>query len=418
MALDRFRGWWILAVTCGIVMLSNGLTLGGITVFDRELLSALGVGRAELKFRDLVQMLTAAAAAPFLGALADRFGVRPLMALGLALLAVGFAAYPWVSSVHQLYAVHVILGLGLSSTGLVLCVSVVARWFETRKGIALGLVLAGGSLGNALLPLLNTMLNQQLGWQRAFLVIAALPLALVPLVIWVVRERPADIGQQPHGTRHLGATARDASSAPVPGHQEGPRFAAAVRTREFACLGVIAFCTFSALVGITTHLFLYLKDRGLADAVAASGLTALFLMGLTGKLLAGVMADRLGLKLTLIGYVVCMMGGVGGMWVADSGTPWLSIGMLGLGWGGLYTLQQLAAAEFFKGPSLGRIVGSLVLIDSTGAALGPWVIGLLYDRTGSYDLSLQLILGLLAVAFLATVLLRSVRLPAVSAATS
>ena len=413
MANDRFRGWWIVAVTCAIVLLSNGLTLGGITVFDRDLMSALGVGRAELKFRDLVQMLTAAVAAPFLGALADRFGVRPLMVLGLAALSVGFASYPWVNTVQQVYALHVILGLGLSSTGLVLCVSVVARWFETHKGIALGLVLAGGSLGNALLPLLNTMLNQQLGWQRAFMVIAALPLALVPLVIWLVRERPEDVNQRPYGAMPQLISARIAAAASVRTLKEGPRFAAAVRTREFACLGVIAFCTFSALVGVTTHLFLYLRDRGLTDTVAASGLTVLFLMGLIGKLLAGAMADRLGLKPTLIGYIVFMTSGAGGLLASGAGTPWIAIGALGLGWGGIYTLQQMAAAEVFNGPALGRIVGFLVLIDSIGAALGPWVIGIVYDRTGSYDLALQLIMVLLAVALIATLLLRRAPSPAV-----
>jgi MFS family permease len=409
MTSDRSRGWWILAITCAIVLLSNGLTLGGITVFDRELLAALGVGRGELKLRDLVQMLTAAAAAPFLGALADRYGVRPLMAFGLLALAAGFAAYPWVSSVQQVYALHVVLGLGLSSTGLVLCVTVVARWFERRKGIALGLVLAGGSLGNATLPLLNSWLNGQFGWQRAFLVIAALPLMLVPAVIWVVRERPEVRSGSVSGMVASGA-------APAPQAVAGPEFGDAVRTREFVCLALIAFCTFSSLVGITTHLFLHLKDRGLPDTRAASGLTVLFLMGLVGKLLAGVMADRLGLKQTLLGYLVLMTGGVGALLAASSGAPWIAIGILGLGWGGIYTLQQMAAAEFFNGPALGRIVGSLVLADSTGAALGPWGIGLLYDRTGSYDFAFQMILGVLAVALLATVLLRKVPAPAARAA--
>jgi cyanate permease len=245
------------------------------------------------------------------------------------------------------------------------------------------------------------------------MVIAALPLALVPLVIWLVRERPEDVNQRPYGAMPQLISARIAAAASVRTLKEGPRFAAAVRTREFACLGVIAFCTFSALVGVTTHLFLYLRDRGLTDTVAASGLTVLFLMGLIGKLLAGAMADRLGLKPTLIGYIVFMTSGAGGLLAAGAGTPWIAIGALGLGWGGIYTLQQMAAAEVFNGPALGRIVGFLVLIDSIGAALGPWVIGIVYDRTGSYDLALQLIMVLLAVALIATLLLRRAPSPAV-----
>jgi fucose permease len=80
--------------------------------------------------------------------------------------------------------------------------------------------------------------------------------------------------------------------------------------------------------------------------------------------------------------------------------------VVGFGWGGIYTMQQLASAQLFSGPALGRIVGVLVLVDCVGAALGPWGLGALYDRYGSYDLAFAVLVALLALAWVAALLLR------------
>ena len=418
MQSGAFRGWWVLAITCLVVALTNGMPVGGITVFDASLLEALGASRAELKFRDLVQMLTAAAAAPLLGLLADRVGVRPLMIAGLLLMAAGFALYSGVDSLTDIYLLHVVIGLGLSCTGLVLAVSVVARWFEARRGLALGIVLAGASVGNGLLPLLNAQLNAALGWRDAFLALGVLPLLVVPLVLWRVAERPSALGQRPLGSTAAPAAAAgdaaaeaagaaaDAAAATAADPAGNAAFRQALRSRDFLLLALIAFCTFLSLVGLTAHLFLILRDQGLPDTTAAAGLTLLFATGLAGKLLAGVAADRWGLRPAFLACLGTMLLGSLLLALAAGGGPWLAIGIVGFGWGGIYTMQQLASAQLFSGPALGRIVGVLVLVDCIGAALGPWGMGALYDRNGSYDLAFLALVALLGLAWVAALFLR------------
>lgn len=402
------RRWWMLLVVCLALMLSNGMTLAGLTVFDPELLGSLGVGRADLKVRDLIQMLVAAAAAPLLGWLADRHGVRPLLVGGMALLGLGFLAYAHIGSLQQVYLVHVALGLALSACGLVLCVSVVSRWFTADRGLALGLVLAGGSLGNALLPQLNATLKTALGWRPALEALGWLPLALIPLVLWLVAERPPGTAPAP-APRPMPSSDRSSSGSDAAA--TGPSFLSALASRDFALLGLIAFCTFLSLVGITAHLFLFLKDGGLDERSAASGLTLLFGAGLLGKLGAGWTADRLGLRPVLLGCLATMCLGAALLLAVGVTGPWPAIGVLGLGWGGIYTLQQLAASQVFDGPALGRIVGALVLIDSTGAALGPWAIGRMFDAQGHYRGAFAAVLALLLVAWAAALALRLRRAP-------
>lgn len=397
-------GLSVLAVACLVVMLSNGMTLAGLTVFDRDLLAHLGAGRAELKLRDAIQMLSAALAAPFVGWVADRVGVRPLMMLGLLALTAGFSLYPRVSSLTEVYALHALLGVGLAAAGLVLAVSVVAGWFVRGRGLAIGALLAGGSLGNGLLPLLNTALDARFGWQRAMSLIALVPLFLVPAV-WAVTRRPPP------------PAAADASPPSMPDDADratGLRddlagwrtLRASLGTRAFACLAVVAFCTFSSLVGVTAHTFLILTDRGFEPRQAAAGLTVLFAAGLAGKLAAGAASDRLGVRRTLLGCLAVMLLGAALLATAVDRLPWLTLAVLGLGWGGIYTQQQLAATALFAAPLLGRVVGLLVFVDSVGAALGPWALGRIFDSTGSYQPAFLAIFAALLVALAAAVALR------------
>jgi MFS family permease len=169
---------------------------------------------------------------------------------------------------------------------------------------------------------------------------------------------------------------------------------------------VLAFTTFAALVGLTAHTFLILKDQGFPDAHAALGLSVLFLSGLVGKLLAGVLSDRFGVKRALLGQLLTMLLGAVLLATIVGKLPWLTLAVLGFGWGGIYTLQQVSAAALFSGPALGRIVGTLVLVDSVGAALGPFLLGAVFDAYGTYQPAYRVILGALALGLVAASLLR------------
>lgn len=392
--------WWTLAVTCLVSLLSNGLTLAGITVFDESLLAELSISRAELKFRDLVQMCTAAGAAPLLGFLADRWGVRPLMLFGLMLLSAGFFGYAKIDSITQVYYLHVLLGLGLSSTGIILCVSVVSRWFLARRGLALGLVLGGASVGNGILPLLNSALNDAFGWRGALFILAFLPIIAASLVLLLVKERPSKSDRAADGGE------QSETKLPKEAGAYRTSYWKVFRDRNFLLLALIAFCTFLSLVGITAHMFLYFRGLSFSVTHAASALTLLYAMAISGKLAAGVMADRWGVKFAFTAYLAVMTLGA---WLLASPVyvlPWIAVAVLGLGWGGTYTLQQLTATALFSGPSLGKIVGLLVLVDSLGAALGPWGIGYAYDRFDSYRAPFAMLVLLIGCSFVASLFLR------------
>ena len=194
---------WVIAIAAGFILLiGNGMTLGGLNVFDKPLLAALnesaggGVTLAGLKTRDAITLIFGGLMSPIAGAAADRFGVRPLMVVGALFLAAGFFLYSTVDSLSQIYWIHLMFAAGLASCGLVVVVILISRWFIKDRGLAMGIAIAGTSLGNGTMPPVNAALIGEFGWRATFAWTSLLPLLLLPVIFFVIRERPTDLGPQ------------------------------------------------------------------------------------------------------------------------------------------------------------------------------------------------------------------------------
>lgn len=405
--LSNVRGsnyGWIIAISAGVLLLvTNGMTLGGLSVYDEALLTTLQEGtgqasmRGDLNLRALITFWVSGALAPIAGAIADRIGVRPLMLLGLVLLAGGYFAYGSVTTLGQIYGIHVAFALALACCGLVVNVMLVSRWFVRNRGFAIGIALAGTSLGNAILAPTNAVLIQRFGWNDAFQWSALLPLLMIPLVLWVVREKPdGAAGAAPAG-----------AISPVTDQLPGMSYGDALKTANFWILALIAMCTFYSILGMSSHVYLHMRGEGFDAQVAALGQTMMFTTGLGGKVGSGLLADRFGRKPIFVGTLGFMCAGA---WlVPNTGEDgiWLALLLFGLGWGGLYTLLQLLAADFFGVRHLGKILGTITVLDTFGGGLGPFVTGVLYDRNGSYTIPFTIIAGLVTVALLLSLIYRT-----------
>jgi MFS family permease len=395
---SRLYYGWIIAVASGVILLvTNGMTLGGLNVFDKPLLEALGqaagapVSLAALKSRDAITLAVGGLMAPLAGAAADRFGVRPLMLVGAVLLSAGYFLYSRVDSLSEIYAIHFLFASTLATCGLVVNVILVSRWFVRDRGLALGIALAGTSLGNGTLPPLNAALMGEVGWRAAFAWTSLLPLLLIPVILFIVRERPADrMAQQPPADARGNAPAAPASL----------EFRTALRTRNFWVLALIAMFTFFSIIGTQAHLNLYMLGRGFSQMDAGFSYTVLFYLGLVGKILSGFLADRFGRKRVFVTTLAVMTAGAITLASPAANVLWGGLVLFGLGWGGLYTLLQLLAADYFGPRHLGKILGAITVLDTFGGGLGPPLIGAIRDSAGSYAPAFFLVAGLVTVALL------------------
>lgn len=138
--------------------------------------------------------------APFAAALMERFGVRGVTAGALTLVAVGSGLTVFMTASWQLVLCWgVLIGLGTGSMAMVFAATVVGRWFVRHRGMVLGVLTAGGATGQLVFLPLLAWLTERYGWRSASLVVALAALAVVPLVLLLMRERPADVGLLPYG---------------------------------------------------------------------------------------------------------------------------------------------------------------------------------------------------------------------------
>jgi len=401
----RFYGWWGIVLPAFLVIwITNALTLAGINVFDRHILEALEISRGTLKFGDTIQLLASAALAPFGGWIADRYGVRPAMIGGTLILSLALFLFSGVESVSDVYLLRLAMGASLAGAGLVICVTIVSRWFVSQRGLALGLMLSGTSLGNAVIPQLNTWIIGELGWRAAFGVICLIPLALLPVILFVIKEWPDRIGLEP-----LGAAAARAARG---GGDGGYEFTAALRTANFWLIGIAAFCTFYSILGLAGNLFLHMQDLGYEDRAAAQAFFPLFVMGLVGKIGAGALSEWLPRKGVFALCLALMLCGAVMLATLEPGLVWPALWLFGLGWGGNYTMLQALVADVFGARSLGRILGAITVLDATGGAIGPWVTGMTFDASGSYQQGFAIMAVLIGIAFVASMLVRPPARPA------
>jgi len=371
-------GWRLVLAAFMLLWVTNGLALAGLTIFDPTLLALLEISRGELKLRDLITFLMAGLAGPLAGIAVARFGPRRVVLAGLLLLSVALLGYTSLASLWQLYALHAVIGIGLAAAGLVPNVAAISSRFSASRGLALGIALAGTSLGGIAFPQLNSVLLQALGWRPAFAVLAALTVLLM-LAALRIPDRPL-------------ATASRTSRPLLTGS------AALFSQPRFWALCIVAFASFYSVTSVATHLALYASDRGWSIQVAANLLTLLFASTLLAKVAAGWLGDRFGPVHTLPLMVAGMLAGSLLLNLATPQAAMIALVLFGLGWGGVYTLLQAVAASLFPAGVLSRALGWIVLFDAVGGGLGPWVTGLQFDASGSYGGAMITLTVLLAVA--------------------
>ncbi len=395
------KSWlpWVMAATGMLVLfVSNGLTATALSVYDESLLNEFHWSRGELKFRDLITFWLVACIAPFAGAFIDRLGPRRMLTIGCILLSIGYLLYSRLDSLGMLYAIHVILALGLLGASTMTCVILISNWFYAKRGLAIGIALVGTSLGSMLLSPVNVALIEHFGWRQAFMIEAAIPVVLMVFILAVVRNSPRDVGAVAYGLDQ--SVGRDL-------RLEGLTLREATRTRTFWAIGLSGMMIYYSILALYNHLFLHMRGLGYEPMKAGFALFFLGLMGLTGKLVNGALADRIDRHKVFRVCQVIMLVGVALLATMRKDLVLVAVCIIGLGWGGLFTLYNMLAVNNFGLRAAGKIGGVISLMESLGGGLGIWLTGVLYDRTDSYQQAFLLILGLVVAGLLVGTQIRS-----------
>lgn len=403
-----FYGWLIVVVATLAMLVTNGLAVGGLPVFFKPLLTDLGItDRSVIGTATAVTFLISGGLSPVVGNLIGRLNLRVLMTIGCIFLGLGLFIYSRANGPKQIFVAHMLMGLALSFAALIPNTVLVSNWFRRQRGLAMGIVITGTSLGAMLIPQLAAPLIQKYGWRTAMLAVSSLIwFILIPAIWLVVRVHPREKGLGPDGEppdKAVEGAILNAAPAQLPGLTLGE----AVRTPMFYVFSICAATLFYSILAVVQQLNLYLQSPrvGMTLAAAANIQSTMGAASILGKLGFGWLSDRfpkVWVNMVCCG-VLCLAGGLLLSLTAASAFPFAMA--FGFGYGGAFVLVQLMVAECFGLRQLGRILGVILIVETIGGALGNYLTGQLAQAAGDYSAGFTAVFGAAVIAFVASILL-------------
>ncbi len=389
-----FLGWRMIALGFLASNLAIGLTFGTFGVLIKPVAAELGASRGMASFGIALILLLMGVAGPALGVAFRRFRIRSVMITGAALMVCGFMLAARAQSFSLFLLGYSILGgAGCAMLGIIPASTLMANWFVARRGMALGLI--NVPLLVAAAPPVAAWLVESHDWRFALTAQAAVIVLLLPL-LWLVTDRPEDVGQAPLGAS-AGACAHGSETV-------GTGYGHLLRDRFFWGILISAGLITTGGIVIVSHLVPFATDSGIAPTKAAALLSVNGTASMVGALLCGVIADRIGARLTvgLIGAVLAVL------WSLLLTFPHYEVIvalLVGIGpcSGGLQPAFTAMLANTFGREGFAPALGLATLLMLPFTFFAAPMAGAIYDATGSYDTAFMLEIGAFSIA--ATIML-------------
>jgi MFS family permease len=381
-------GWRtpLVILICGCVIALVGFgprsTLG---LFLSPVTQEKGWGRDIYALALALQMLLWGVAQPFVGGIADKFGAVRVMWIGAALYALGLAGMAYATSQGALIvSAGFLIGFGLAGTSFTVVIGAFGKLLPVHwRSLSFGVGTAASSFGQFLFSPLAVGLNQSLNWHHTLLIFAAIVLAIMPLSLALALPRDA----KPNTT-----------DGPVQSVREALREALSHRSYVLLILGYFT-CGFQVFF-ITVHLPAYLVDRGLGVDIGAWTIGLIGLFNIIGSISAGYLGDKMP-KRYILAAIYFLRSLAILVFILVPASPLTSMifgATIGLLWLSTIPPTQALVALMFGTRWLTMLAGLAFFSHQVGGFLGVWLGGILYERTGSYDVIwyLTILLGFLA----------------------
>ncbi len=404
MNLKHLHYGWVMVVTGVFSLMAYASVIYTFGIFLRPLTMEFNWERGALSGALSMFLLIGGLLGILGGRLSDKYGPRPLVTTTGLTAGIGFLLMSQVSSLWQVYIIWgILMGVAFSCCSVPV-ISTIPRWFQRKRGIAVGITVTGFGLGGMISPPLAQWLISSYGWQQAYIILGLITFIIIIPLAQFMKHSPQRIGLKPYGEN--GTIEDKQSPASV---AEGLSFTQAIKTGHFWIFGSILFCFLFSEQVIVVHIAPHTVDIGISAIIAASILSIVAGTSVIGRVSMGFISDRIGLRRALVACVVVLTLAL--IWLLFAQEIWMFYVfavVFGVADGSIVPLQNLIAAELFGLSSLGIILATLMFCGTTGGAVGALLAGSIFDVTGSYSLAFLIcvIMGALAI-ILSLILLRA-----------
>lgn len=313
----------------------------------------------------------------FAGYLIDRYGPRSLMMTGALLAGIALIGLSFSSSLWMFYTFYIFNALGYVFGGPLPCQVIVSRWFNENRGKAMGIAYLGIGVGGALVPLISTALEKNLGWNTALMCLGFLVILIAfPLAFFIKDD---------HKTKEVKKSDDNQSFVPMK---------EILRNPNFYILAIGSMLSIGVVGGISQHLKYYLQDIHFSQSESAHVMSFVLLSSLAGRVLMGFLADIINRKYVMLMLFIFVGASIPLLMIPDfAGRIYIFAVIFGIGLGGNYMIIPLMAGDLFGVKALGRTMGIILVADGIAEAVFPMGLGALYNEaTKSYATGFMLLI--------------------------
>jgi MFS family permease len=404
-----YYGWSVVASLATLLFLGSGLGFYSLGVFVVPFEDEFGWSRGEVSLGIAMATTTTGFMGPLVGLAVERLGARPVLAAGATGMGICFALLGLTWSLVFFYGMFVVMAVWRAGIQIVPVSQVVANWFQRRRGLAMGLTTTGIGFGGLVMAPLCKLLISLVGWRATFHIMGLVIIAVaLPLILFVIRQHPADRGLLPDGVSDAPASgAGDPEQPGRPGPTTGVWSAGdAIRTRAFILSTLAIGLGFASLGAVLLHTSPFMEDRGVAPELAGLILGLVAGMGILGKVGAGHLSDRVPPHRVLVVVFLLEAVGLGALISTDSVVGIVAFVLIfGYAMGAVVALQPLVVAHYFGLTSVATVLGAMTAFSGLFSAAGPVFAGFMHDLLGSYTLAYLVFISIDCVAALLILLI-------------
>ena len=389
-----FYGWRIVAASFVLLFLFAGAGFYSFSIFIKPLENDFGWPRASIALTMSIYFIMGGCAGPVVGKLIQAYGEKRIMLVSAVGAGGCYLLVSLTDSLGYFYTVYAFLALMSCGMGVLPISSLLARWFERRRGTATGLAMVGISAGGLILAPAVGRITAYMGWKASYIFIGLLVWILaIPLVLFVIKESPSLLGLDPDGeSANLNKDQQTPHDTVTPALPEADKEWTAgemIRSRAFWWITGSFFLAPMAQMGVLQHQVPIIVDKGVSQATAATALGLVSGIGGLGKVSFGRISEILpfqwaivlcfGLQALAVFILMHFQTGI---------VIWIYVLIFGFAMGGFVVLMPLTVGRFFGLGGFGLILGTIWMVNALGGAVGTYSAGLIYDIFGDYQLAL------------------------------
>lgn len=405
-----FYGWYVLAASFILLFFQSGGRFSFGIMF-KPMAAELGWNRASISSTYFLNTIFFALTLSLAGKLYDRYGPRWVILASTVLLSAGYISTSQVYSLWQFHLFYgVLTAVGIGGASVPLIAALMSKWFARRKGLAISLALSGYCLGQfVLVPIINWFVLTY-GWRFSYVLLGFIILAANALVLTVLKGDPEDMGLKPYGYDTIDAAAEPKKPNNTIPQPNDLSLMQASKTGSFWFFLLFMFICGSGDFLVAAHLVPVVTDYGVSPTSAANMMAWFGLMSMGGILIAGPASDFIGNKIPIALTFVLRL--IVFLMILKYPSP-ITFYVFAVGFG--FTLLVTApltttlVGRLYGFTHMGLISGFITTIHHLGGGFWAFMGGVLFDKTGSYQITFTLSAALAVIAIISTLAIKEKR---------